>query len=185
MRATSHAVLLSLACAACGGAPPPDIRSTQSVEPATGRVEAPALREEPIPSQPPVRAEAEDEGALLSELSTGVWGWPEGPNTCQSNPHSISFSDDRSVMRITRAQPLPGGDERTTVYDIEYIGNTVVRGRIPGEMRRTPAGKPVVWDLQLLARGAYCWHRTDWNPGDCTATIRRCPGIDRLPDAAP
>ena len=167
------AAVISLGCAACGGSQPAHRAPAQPEPP---RVEA-------LPAQRPI--EAEQEPALVGELSTGTWGWPEGTSSCEANPHSISFSDDRTVMEIRRAQPLASTGETTTVYDIEHIGHDVVRGRIRGETRRTPGGKLVVWDLRLVAPGAYCWHRTDWDTGGCTDIIRRCAGIERLPDGAP
>lgn len=162
------AALLPVAVLACGGARAGSSETPPRVREDRERVEA---------------VEERTNEALISELSRGVWGWPDGAGSCDSNPHAISFSDDRSAMHITSAHAteLVGSSDRTSTYDITFFGDDVVRGQIRGETRRTPAGKLVAWDLQLLAEGAYCWHRTDWPAGHCTRTLRRCPGLDTLP----
>jgi hypothetical protein len=37
------------------------------------------------------------------------------------------------------------------------------------------AGAPVGWDLLMLNADTFCWRRTDWKAGACTALLKRCP----------
>jgi len=61
-----------------------------------------------------------------------------------------------------------------TVYQVLSESPDSLRMRIVGETRRTHAGEPVVWDLVLLSRDSYCWHRTDWPSQGCTGRVLRC-----------
>jgi hypothetical protein len=151
---------------ACGGNAP-----TAEVAPIT------APEAEPPPDPPP-RENAE----LFATLERGSWGWVDDDG-CETNPHVIRFSDDRRVMELThreRFEPEEGPGPEVVTYDVEFVGDDYVRGRIRGEQRRTDDGKLVAWDLVLVAEAEYCWRRTDWGRG-CTRPIQRCPsaGQDR------
>ncbi len=82
------------------------------------------------------------------------------------------------TMMITYEQPtvLVGGEATDAVtYDLFEVTQNYVRGRIRGETRLTASGDAVIWDLMLLSRDSFCWHRTDWGPGGCTSQSIRCP----------
>ena len=122
---------------------------------------------------------APERPALFDELETGQWGWSQGKNRCDDNPHSIEFSDDGREMLLTRAHStrnFAGAMVRTSRYDVLDVQDGVVRMKLRGEGRRTEEGELVVWDLRLLGPSAYCWHRTDWPAADCTNRVVRCGG---------
>ena len=107
----------------------------------------------------------------------GTWGWTTDSGLeCHENPHDLSFSDDKSSMLLAFHQPLKNPSEKaeqTVRYRILATAPHL-RMKIEGETRTTPTGELVVWDLVLLSRNKYCWHRTDWRRGACTASNERC-----------
>jgi len=72
---------------------------------------------------------------------------------------------------IERASGNPQPVVRYRVLESEPF----LRMAIEGETRKTPAGDLVVWEVVMLSPDRYCWHRTDWPEGGCTAAIERCP----------
>jgi hypothetical protein len=115
----------------------------------------------------------------LRTLLTDRWDWAAHPEVCaHGNVHSISFSPDgrRMIIRHPLGSHLDDGQLRPlATYEILESGLTARTARIPGDPRRTELGEPVVWQLVLTSRDTYCWHRTDWGPGVCTAEVVRCP----------
>lgn len=131
----------------------------------------------PTPYVPP---ESRDIYTVLS----GAWDWAAARDRCSGNPHRIAFSSDRKVMTPTQKEPLtnwPDGPRAVFEYDILSTTPSSIRGRIRGEYRRTAAGEPVVWDLQLTSELTYQWHETDWQAWDWSGEVQRCPeGVDSL-----
>jgi hypothetical protein len=113
-------------------------------------------------------------GADVSTTVAGTWDWAGRPGTCTDNPHTISFSADRSTMILRFAKPMSDGHIEAR-YDVHRMNRSGVRGAIEGETRRTPSGQPVVWDLVLMSPDSYRWHRTDWSDGGYTGLVIRCP----------
>lgn len=108
----------------------------------------------------------------------GTWDWEGAEGFCHDNPHTISFSSRRDTMTLTFVKPDTAEDGSVTrAWRYKIYGHTrhSVRGFIQGETRRTDAGKLVVWDLVLMSRDGYRWHRTDWAPGGYTKQVLRCP----------
>ena len=105
--------------------------------------------------------------ADVFEVVAGEWGWASGDNTCDKNPHTISFTPDRTVMTFVDR-------DGTWEYDIVEHEVARIRGAIRGEKRLTDAGKPVVWDLVMRGPNMYVWHRTDWPGLQTTGFIMRC-----------
>ena len=101
------------------------------------------------------------------EVVAGQWGWIRGDNSCDKNPHTITFSADRATMTYT-------DNEGTWEYDVLEHETGRIRGAIRGEKRLTDAGDPVVWDLLLRGPNMYAWHRTDWPATQTTDLILRC-----------
>ncbi len=115
--------------------------------------------------------------ASIFSVLPGIWGWEEqGVGTCSANPHAITFSDDRRVMFLRHTKPLKrhtGAETMVLLYRI-LDADPHLRMALDGETRTTPAGALVEWDLIMLSPDRYCWHRTDWPAGHCTAAVVRC-----------
>ena len=111
-----------------------------------------------------------------SEVLTGGWDWEAAPKRCQENPHSISFTRDGTRMEIRHPKgAVVAGGDRLPDPRRRAAGAAHADHRIIGETRTTEQGEPVVWDLILLSRDAYCWRRTDWPQQSCTGRVLRCP----------
>jgi hypothetical protein len=122
------------------------------------------------------------EGTDVFAVAAGTWDWEDADGFCESNPHTIAFSPDRSLMTLTYAEGWadstgmvhPGAE-----YEVQGQSRRHVRGSMRGETRRTDAGDLVVWDLVLTSPDTspdtYRWHRTDWRSGELTKEVRRCP----------
>src|SRR5262245_20469969 len=39
-------------------------------------------------------------------ILSGTWGWVQGENTCETNPHEIAFSPDRKWMHLKTTHPI-------------------------------------------------------------------------------
>lgn len=124
-------------------------------------------------------------------VAAGTWDWADAEGFCQKNPHTITFSPDRSVMALAHREAWTdsaGVAHRVAEYEIREHSRHHVRGFIRGETRRTEAGELVVWDLVLTSPDSYRWHRTDWPWGSYTNEVLRCPSEERshrLDDSAP
>jgi hypothetical protein len=111
------------------------------------------------------------------EILPGTWGWERrGPRTCEDNPHVISFSEDRTVMILSYAQPAKTIIGETTTIRYKIVSdNPRLRMLLEGERRRNPAtDRLVLWDLKMTSPNRYCWRRNDWPPGSCTKSVVRC-----------
>jgi hypothetical protein len=112
------------------------------------------------------------------EHAPGTWGWKGDLATnCKTNPHTISFSADKSLMYLRHAQPADSwdGKKRLTVHYRVERSSPELRHSLIGETRRTDEGERVAWDLFMISRDEYCWHRADWPEEACTNAIERCP----------
>ena len=108
---------------------------------------------------------------------TGTWGWTEGGPSCAENPHTITFTADQKFMDLTMRDPVTarwGETIQTVRYRILERTPDYLRTQIIGEKEKAPDGSLVVWDVIGLSPDHYCWHRTDWPPGACTAKMERC-----------
>lgn len=114
----------------------------------------------------------------IYSIVQGTWAWTTSDSNCLTDPHRITFAPDHKVMLITDAHPyrLPDGTlDSVAIYDILRVTRTSIRGAIRGETRLTRDSQPVVWDLVLMSRDRYTWHRTDWAAWEFTREIQRCP----------
>jgi hypothetical protein len=110
-------------------------------------------------------------------ILSGTWGWVQGENTCETNPHEITFSPDRRWMYLKTTHPIltpKGIRESEFQYQILSVTPSAIRMQLEDETRLTDSGKPVIWDLQLLTQNQYRWHRTDWRYGAYTRPVKRC-----------
>lgn len=106
----------------------------------------------------------------------GTWGW-EGTDDCSASPQELHFSDDRQQMFLT-LRPKDERGRRMARREATYriLGELPygLRMSLAGEKRVDPQGKLVTWDLILLDRQQYCWHRSDWPGTGCTKSLFRC-----------
>lgn len=124
--------------------------------------------------QPP-KEYAVPAGEPITDVVEGVWGWEaDGSSSCRTNPHTIRFTADGKQMLIGYANPDSAGMFTVYHYDIQEMSRSRVRGAIVNEKRMTSAGTPVVWDLVLIGRDRYRWHRADWAEWAMTGAIVRC-----------
>lgn len=115
-------------------------------------------------------------------VAAGTWDWTGAEGFCADNPHTISFSPDRSVMTIVPRKPWvdsSGVETAKAEYDIQGHDENHIRGLMRGETRLTDSGEPMVWDLVLTSGASYRWRGTEWVPGGYTDEVRRCEGIFR------
>jgi hypothetical protein len=117
-------------------------------------------------------------------VAAGTWDWEGAEGFCQKDPHTVSFSPDRTLMTLTSREPYTdssGVVHQVTEYDIQEQSRGRIRALIRGETRKTAQGVPVVWDLVLVDSNTYRWHRTDWPLGGSTKSIRRCLAASERP----
>jgi hypothetical protein len=88
-----------------------------------------------------------------------------------------SFSEDGAKMFV-KAPPgglSVGGELREMItYQVLAENENTLRMVIENEERRTESGHVVVWDLVLINKDSFCWHREDWQPGSCTKILKQC-----------
>jgi hypothetical protein len=122
-----------------------------------------------------------DAGLSALDHASGTWGWKGNPaSSCTTNPHTISFSADKNLMYLRHEKPTLAwdGKHRSAVhYRVEQT-SPVLRLSLIGETRRTDEGERVAWDLRMISRDEYCWHRSDWDGGTCTGVVERCPASE-------
>ena len=93
----------------------------------------------------------------------GKWDWEKSEPRCGEAAGTFSFSPDGRQLRVN-----------DIVYEVLADQGKTLRLRVVGETRSTDAGAPVEWDLLMLNADTFCWRRTDWKAGACTALLRRC-----------
>lgn len=116
---------------------------------------------------------------IYSVLQNGKWGWaiPESDLACENNPHSIKFRNNFTEIILKFDNKINSAD--ATVSDtvqyklISKNGNRITM-KMVGEKRIDDKGQPVIWDLVMLNKQEYAWHRHDWKPGALTPRIHLC-----------
>ena len=111
-------------------------------------------------------SQAEGLRHIADALQNGQWGWPDGDNTCNKNPQTISFTDDLSQMTIEWQHTHSAARYRILSWD-----DTSFSSLIEGEDRRSDAGDLVMWQLKLKSPAAYWWRPTDW-PGYANTRVQ-------------
>lgn len=112
--------------------------------------------------------------AGVFEAVTGTWGWMEGSHTCESNPHTLTFSPDRKIMFYRHPQAADSAEAPDYRYEVRGHGQNSIRLFLVGETRKDSRGALVEWDLVLLSKDHYVWRRSDWGPEGSTRPIQRC-----------
>ncbi|WP_290905897.1 hypothetical protein [Aquabacterium sp.] len=112
----------------------------------------------------------------VKQLS-GVWAdsVDTEPACAMKNWHfRYEFSVDRKRLSIKFDREIDSG----TAGKISQIDATVLSAtartitfRYDGEQRMNSLGKPVEWQLAMIAPGVYRWHATDWRPGQVNTVV--------------
>ncbi len=103
------------------------------------------------------------EGVTARSQLPGQWDWETSEPRCGEAAGTFSFSPDGRQVHVN-----------DIVYEVLSDQGKTLRLRVVGEMRKTDAGVPVEWDLLMLNADTFCWRRTDWTAGACTALLKRC-----------
>lgn len=111
-----------------------------------------------------VRLAAEEPGRDIYSLLSGEWGSNQA-HTCESNPHVISFSDDKSRATFTYRYPPESASrsfgqpaekispeissERTIHFHVLDHGDKWIALRRDGEKTMDRLRKPQTWKLNI------------------------------------
>jgi hypothetical protein len=117
------------------------------------------------------------EGVTARSQLPGKWDWEKSEPRCGDAAGTFSFSPDGRQVRVNvpAAKDLGTGTSgRDVVYEVLAEEGKTMRLRAVGETRKTDAGVPVEWNLLMLNADTFCWRRTDWKAGACTALLKRC-----------
>jgi hypothetical protein len=67
---------------------------------------------------------------------------------------------------------------KTELGETDHFGATIVSAttrtlviRYDGETRLKRSGKPVEWELAVVAPGVYRWRETEWRPGEVNTVV--------------
>jgi hypothetical protein len=116
-------------------------------------------------------------------LVQGTWDRANGPGFCQDNPQTLTLSADRTEVKLEFKKPVTntlGKQQKFEIYKILDARARVLHTMVIGEPRKDPKGQPVTWDFFFASDNSFCWHRSDWPKGQCSATMMvRCPGSAR------
>ena len=108
----------------------------------------------------------------------GTWGWTQDrARSCETNPHTLSFSADRQFLIVRYRTPIKSYDKSARIeayYRVLQINKRSVTLLLEGETRRQRDGRPVSFELRLLSDSAYCWHRSDKSERECSPPVVRC-----------
>ncbi len=112
----------------------------------------------------------------VKQLS-GVWAdsMDTEPACAMKNGHfRYEFSSDRKRLSIKFDREI----DSATTGKISQIDATVLSAtartitfRYDGEQRMNSLGKPVEWQLAMVAPGVYRWHAIDWRPGQVNTVV--------------
>lgn len=143
--------------------------------------------------QPSSAVSGESTTEATFALAAGTWDWARGDSTCMGNTQYLAISPDRRTMSLAFKAPIESATGRRVVlYRILAAGNGilaqapfVIRAAMDEETRRTDAGVLVQWDLVLVTRNRYHWHRSDWPNHGLTHALVRCDGTRPLEEWRP
>lgn len=108
------------------------------------------------------------DGVTARSQLPGKWDWETSQPRCGDAAGTFWFAADGRQVHVN----VPAG--RNVVYDVLADEGQTMRLRVVGEARTTDAGTPIEWDLVMLNPDTFCWRRTDWTAGTCTALLKRC-----------
>jgi hypothetical protein len=110
-----------------------------------------------------------------SQLS-GWWGESYNTDfTCgpQNLKTTMEVSPDgkRLKMRFDRKWKTELGETDQFASTIISATNRTLVIQYDGETRLKKSGKPVEWELAIVAPGVYRWRETEWKPGDVNTVV--------------
>jgi hypothetical protein len=118
--------------------------------------------------------------ASIIDVLPGQWGSDRAQ--CDVDPQTLSFSDDGRTLharyRILGTTYEAGKSDKAHYrYRVGAQRGNLLHLELEGETRLDAAGQPVTWELALIDRDTFCWHRNDWPKADaCSPPMIRCPG---------
>jgi len=105
-------------------------------------------------------------GDNIFELLTDRWETNTG-KTCERNPHTISFSDDRKLAVFKYEKPVHvqiGIRQDFKIYHVLEHGEQWVAIMLDNEKSKMSNGQPVIYRLYLSSdKHHYYWWRYDWS----------------------
>lgn len=113
----------------------------------------------------------------IFDALTGNWGYAAAPTLrCKENPHSLTFSDDRSRASLHWARPYPFMNEASVTEMrfrvLSHDGESVTMVR---EDRPVVAIGVTIFRLRYFAeQDAYCWVLSNVNADKCSLAQVRC-----------
>jgi hypothetical protein len=121
---------------------------------------------------------------IISTLP-GRWEYPvpegvgeEASVRCDKFAERIWFERDDKGELIYHSQYEEPGSERSVsrvgVSRFPFPERPTIRLQYQGETRLDDKGKPVAWEVIMVERDTFYWHRVDWPPGATTPPVRRC-----------
>ncbi len=112
----------------------------------------------------------------VNQLS-GVWAdsVDTEPACAMKNGHfRYEFSSDRKRLAIQFDREIDSG----AAGKVSHIDATVLAAtartitfRYDGEQRMNSLGKPIEWQLAMVAPGVYRWRATDWRAGQVNTVV--------------
>lgn len=112
----------------------------------------------------------------MKQLS-GVWAdsVDTEPACAMKNWHvRYEFSADRKRLSIQFDRDIDSGAAgKISHMDATILSATArtITFRYDGEQRMNSLGKPVEWQLAMVAPGVYRWRATDWRVGEVNTVV--------------
>lgn len=105
--------------------------------------------------------------------------WADSVNTdfacAMKNQHfRYEFSKDKKRFLVKFDKEIDSGATGKISQIQASILNATSRTitfRYDGESRSNSFGKPIEWQLAMVAPGIYRWHATDWRPGEVNTVV--------------
>ena len=114
------------------------------------------------------------QGDPLAVLTVGTWDWAGAENSCETNPHSIGFADDKKHFWVHFHEGKTEAISGVANYTVSAISGAVISSDMEGENRTDDEGNLVSWDLIVNSPTEYCWRRSDWPCRSGVLPFRRC-----------
>jgi hypothetical protein len=119
-------------------------------------------------SKPFTFNQAQLEGSWADSVST------EAACSAQNTRFSYTFSADLSRVTVKFDRAIDSGIKgKISEVDAEIISSTArtLVIRYQGESRLSAIGKPIEWELAIVAPGIYRWRATDWQQGEVNTVV--------------
>ena len=111
------------------------------------------------------------------DRAPGLYGSAHDPfQSCDTNPHELSFTADPRHMILRWTTPRPDPDGRMSLqdtYDLRDASESALSLHREGDAPLPETGHRPTWILRLTAEG-YCMGRADWPLVRCVNAAVRC-----------